>query len=211
MVWFLPSMLALLTLKSVWYNSNKAVKWVMLILSIALWILTVFGVLSKSTIGKQVPFSLSNAFYFLLLGLIARLVVEKRFPAKYQCPIVLVLTLAMTILFYLQSTMQWHSIVDLHTIFLLVMPVLMFLLLQGISDVIKKSRLLIFIGKYSLQIYIVHVFILNALEWGFTHFLKPSIGIGVVIYIMALAISAGLAILMVKVPIINKIMFPKSE
>ena len=67
-----------------------------------------------------------------------------------------------------------------------------------------------FIGIYSLQIYLVQVFVVNALSVLFLHFTDESIGLGVVIYVLTLLISVGLSLLMVKVPIINKILFPKS-
>jgi fucose 4-O-acetylase-like acetyltransferase len=210
-VWFLPSMLAVQTLKSVWYNSKKAVRICILVISIVLWVLTIFIVLTKSALGKCVPFSLSHGFYFLLLGLISRWVIEKQFPSKLYWPFILFLVLVLIVLLYLQSFLQWHPMLDYYTIMCLAMPVLMFLVLYGFRNVLSKSRLLLFLGKYSLQIYIVHVFVLNALDKVFTHLLKPSIGLGIVIYILALAISAGLAVVMVKVPIIKKLMFPKYE
>jgi hypothetical protein len=55
----------------------------------------------------------------------------------------------------------------------------------------------------------VHVYVINILQMALLRFVPQSIGLGVLIYVLALAISMGLALMMVKVPIINKVLFPK--
>ncbi len=204
-MWFLPAMLALTTLKSVYYNSNKTVKVVIVSISIVLWVLAIFNVVSKSTVGMYMPFAISQAFYFIILGLVARFIIEKLWSKKILMLIVVLLIGALTVLLYYSS--EIHTIINLYTAIRLVMPILMFLFLYGICDLLDKSRILKFIGSYSLQIYLVHVFVINALVVLFTHFTEQSIGLGIVIYVLALGISCGLALVMVKVPFINKVLF----
>ena len=90
-MWFLPAMLALTTLKSVYYNSNKTIKIVIVSISIVLWVLAIFKVVSQYKVGMYVPFAISQAFYFILLGLIARFIIEKQWPAKYLLPVIVLL------------------------------------------------------------------------------------------------------------------------
>jgi peptidoglycan/LPS O-acetylase OafA/YrhL len=211
-MWFLPAMLALTTLKSVYYNSNKTIKTIKIIIvsiSIVLWVLAIFKVVSQYIVGMYVPFAISQAFYFIILGLVARFIIEKQWPKKILMPIVILLIGALTMLFYYRG--EIHTIISLHTAIRLVMPILIFLFLYGIRDLLAKSRILIFLGTYSLQIYLVHVFVINALVMLFTHFAVQSIGLGFVIYVLALGISCGLALVMVKVPFIKKMIFPNEK
>lgn len=208
-LWFLPAILALMTLKSVYYNSNKTVKIIIIGISLILWTLSLFKVADRYTIGNYVPFSVSQAFYFILLGLVARYIVEKRWPIKFIIPVIILLIGLMTYLLYILCyRIDIHTIISLHTIIRLFLPILMFLFLYYIQNILVKSKILNFIGTYSLQIYLVHVFVINALVVLFTHFAEQSIGLGLVIYVLALAISCGLAWIMMKMPIINKVVFP---
>jgi fucose 4-O-acetylase-like acetyltransferase len=207
-IWFLPAMLALMTLKSVWYNSKPIVRWVIVFVSIALWVLAITKVVSCYTVGMYIPFAISQAFYFILLGLLARWLTEKQFLAQWQMPVVLFLIGVCTVLLYYRKNLV-GSMLNVSTILRLVMPVLVFLLLYGMRNLLSKSKLLKFIGTYSLQIYLVHVYVINALSVLFLHFTRESVGIGVVIYVLTLLISIGLALVMVKVPIINKVLFPR--
>lgn len=207
-MWFLPAMLSLMTLKSVWYNSKPIVRYVIVFVSIVLWVLAIIKVLPQYTLGMYVPFAISQAFYFILWGLLARWLTEKRFSPYMQLPVVLLLIGACTVLLYYSKAFA-GSVVAVWIIPKLVMPVLMFLLLYSMRNQLGKSKVLKFIGAYSLQIYLVHVFVINALSMLFLHFTKESIGLGVVIYVLTLLISIGLALVMVKVPIINRVLFPK--
>lgn len=207
-MWFLPAMLSLMTLKSVWYNSKPIVRYVIVFVSIVLWVLAIIKVLPQYTLGMYVPFAISHAFYFILLGLLARWLTEKRFSPYVQMPLVLLLIGACTVLLYYSKVFA-GSVVAVWIIPKLVMPVLMFMLLYSMRNLLEKSKVLKFIGTYSLQIYLVHVFVINALSVLFLHFTKESIGLGVVIYVLTLLISIGLALVMVKVPVINRVLFPK--
>ena len=206
-MWFLPAMLALTTLKSVYYNSNSKVKVGIIVISLTLWALAIFKVAPKYTVGMYVPFAISQAFYFIVLGLAARWLIEKQIPVKWQMPIVVLLIGICTVLVYYRNELSGSNL-NVYTAVRLLMPVLVFLFLYGIRNLLGKSRVLKFIGTYSLQIYLVHVYVLNTLSVLFLHFTQQSISLGVVIYVLALAISTGLALVMVKVSVINRLLFP---
>lgn len=203
-MWFLPAMLALTTLKSIYYNSNKTTKIVIISISIVLWLLTIFKVISQSKVGMYVPFAISQAFYFIVLGLVSRHIVEKKRPIYYRLPVILILISGLTMLGYYYNT----HLISIWTTLRLAMPILMFLLLYNICDILIQSKLLMFIGSYSLQIYLVHVFVINAFELFFSRFVKQSIGLGIFIYVLALGFSCGLALVMVKIPFFKTLLFP---
>lgn len=208
-MWFLPTILALTTLKSVYYNSNKTIKVVIVVISLILWTLSIFNIITRYEVGMYVPFAISQAFYFIILGLASRKIVERQIPTKYLMPVVVLLIGALTVLLYYHKEID--TIVRISSVIRLLMPILMFLFLYVIRNLLAKSKVLKFMGTYSLQIYLVHVFVINALVVLFTHFINQSIGLGVVIYVLALGISCGLACVMMKVPVINKLLFPKSK
>lgn len=206
LLWFLPAMLALLTLKSIYYNSNKFVRISIVAISLILWGLWFFKVFDINKASTYVPFAISQAFYFIIFGLMARWLIEKHWPNKYVIPIVLLLMVIFT-------WIDWKPIIlprfSLYAIMRMLMPVLAFMIFYGIRNLLSKSKVLKLIGTYSLQIYLIHVFIINALNVLFLHFTKESVGLGVLIYVLTIIISIILAMIMVKVPIINKILFPK--
>ena len=206
-MWFLPAMLALMTLKSVWYNSKQIVRIAIIAVSIVLWCLVIFKVLSQYTIGMYVSFAIFQAFYFIILGLTARWLIDRQFSFKWQMLVVVLLIGICTILLYYRNDISGSNL-NVYTPVRLFMPIFVFLFLYSIRDLLSKSRVLKFIGTYSLQIYLVHVYVINALSLIFMHFSQQSIGIGVVIYVLALAISTILALVMVKVPVINRVLFP---
>lgn len=207
-VWFLPAMLALTIVKSIWYNSSRGVRYCMLTTSGILWLLAIFKVLPQSTVGMYVPFSLSQAFYYLLLGLAARWLVEG-ISMKQALPWIVLLVVAVTAMMFCQTTMRWAQVIDYKALYRLIMPVLMFLLLFCISGWLCKLELLKFIGRYSLQVYLVHVYVVNILRVILLRYFSQSVGLGVVMYVLTLAVSLGIAIMMVKVPVVNKVVFPK--
>ena len=56
MMWFLPAMLALVTLKSVWYNSQTVVRNCLLTISIILWLFCIFRIVEMGEVGLYIPF-----------------------------------------------------------------------------------------------------------------------------------------------------------
>ena len=149
LLWFLPAMLALLTLKSIYYNFNKFVRICIVTISLILWGLWFFKVFDISKVSTYVPFAISQAFYFIIFGLMARWLVEKHWPNKFVIPIVI-------LLIGLFTWIDWKPIIlphfSLYAVMRMLMPVLVFILLYVIRNLLSKSKLLKLIGKYSLQI-----------------------------------------------------------
>jgi peptidoglycan/LPS O-acetylase OafA/YrhL len=90
------------------------------------------------------------------------------------------------------------------------MPVLAFLTLLTIKDYLEKSRLLIAFGKMSMQIYLYHVIIFNALLLVVKRFhCPPTIADGVVVLLVTLVVSYVLASLTTRVPWIKRLLYPE--
>lgn len=204
MMWFLPAMLSLLVLKSVWYNSKRVVKYFMLAISIVLWLLCIVRVAEMDKVGLFVPFAISQGFYYLLMGLLSRWLLEK-YSVKKLIPWVLIGIIVMTILFAVRKYLAFNPF----WIIRMIMPILFFILLFACGNILSKSKLLHFFGTYSLQIYLIHVIIINVLSILFIHYTHDSIAVGVIIYLLTLIICSGLSLVLVKLPLINKVLFPK--
>lgn len=203
LLWFLPSMLALTTLKSVWYNSKKEIRIAILIISIILWILNIIKIVTADNVGQVVPFAISQGFYYIVMGLASRWLIEK-YSVKQLLPWVIPGIVILSIVFAYRFELPFNP----YYLVRLIMPVLMFVVLYSISGIISKSKLLLFLGTYSLQIYLIHVFIINVLVVLFSH---KSISLGICIYLLATAISAGLSYLLVKTPVIKRTLFPQGK
>ena len=203
LLWFLPSMLALTTLKSVWYNSKKEIKIAILIISIILWTLNIFKIVTADKVGQMVPFAISQGFYYIVMGLASWWLIEK-YSAKLLLPWVIPGIVILSIVFAYRFELPFNP----YYLVRLIMPVLMFMVLFSISGIISKSKLLLFIGTYSLQIYLIHVFIINVLVVLFSH---KSISLGICIYILATAISAWLSYMLLKTPVIKRTFFPQGK
>ena len=155
-----------------------------------------------------VPFSLSLAFYFLLLGLVARYLIEN-YSIKRLFPIAFAIVLIVTAVMWFQRNLHWRSIIRFQSFYWLIMPIAIFLLLYRIRSFLSKSKIFVFLGNHSLQIYLIHVFIINILEVLLLLLFPRSIGVGIVIYILTIAFSSWLAIFLRRMPFFSKLVFAK--
>lgn len=208
-MWFLPAMLALLTLKSIWYNSNKTIKTIIMVLSVTLWLLFAFRVLYRYDLGMYVPFAISQAFYFILYGIVSRWIIEQHFRMTKILPLAVVLLIGLTLVYYLFRKQLASSFINLYAIVNLIMPILVFIVIYSLRDFLAKSRILKIIGKYSLQIYLLHVFVLNAITMVVLHFTQQSLFMGFVVYIISILATLAMAVLIEKISWLNRILFPQ--
>lgn len=203
LMWFLPAYFALTLIKSLWYNSGKLVRAICLAISIAIWGLSLFGVLDMSQIGRYAPFSLSEGFAYLLLGLATRKMLEA-FSVKVLWPCAMAGIVVLSIMYYFCIGIG----ANLYYFARLLMPLFVFIVLYAIRDFLAKSRFLKFFGRYSLQIYLTHVLVINVLMTGLLHFTKESIPVGILILFLSLAISSGIAVVIDKIAFLKKMLFP---
>ena len=207
-MWFLPAMLSLLTIKSVWYHSSMSIRRIIIAISAIIWLLFILNVVTRHQIGMYVPFALSQAFCYIIYGLSCRWIIERQKPKKRLIPTTVLLVLLLTFLLFCSDGLN-HNVVNMTATIRLIMPIAIFILLYSSRHILEKSSLLRFIGKYSLQIYLVHVFVINVLFMLSVRFLEPSLILRVAIYVLATAFSSAIAVFLVKTPVFNKLLFPK--
>lgn len=205
--WFLPAMFSLLLLKDLYYSSRKYVRWILLGIGLAMWTVVVSGCVKFSTLGTYVPFALVPAFRLLPVCLLTVWLTERvqyNFMARG-------ITVSVFVLF---SVLLWlfdhYGIRTGRMAFYFVMPVAAFLTLLQFRDRLAKSRLLVALGKISLQIYLYHVIIFNGLLLVVKHFhCPPTLTDGIIVLILTLAVSCLGAWLTTRIPLLRKLLYPR--
>lgn len=207
-LWFLPAMLSLLTIKSVWYHSSVNIRRIIIAISAIIWVLVILNVVTRHQIGMYVPFALSQAFCYIIYGLSSRWIIEKQLPNKRLIPTTVLLVIFLSFVLFSSDALN-QSVVNITATVRLIMPIAIFILLYNCRHILEKSNLLRFVGRYSLQIYLVHVFVINILFVLSVRFLEPGLVLRVVIYVLATVLSSAIAVFLVKNPVLNKLLFPK--
>lgn len=205
--WFLPAMFSLLLLKDIYYSSRKHVRWMLLGIGFALWTVVLPGDVKFSTLGTYVPFALVPAFRLLPVCLLAVWLAERlESNFKSRCVVTAVFVSLSLVLWLVQTC-------DIRTgrmAFYFVMPVAAFLTLLQFRDWLAKSRLLIALGKMSLQIYLYHVIVFNGLLLLVKHFhCPPTLTDGVVVLMVTLAVSCLGAWLTTRIPLLRNLLYPR--
>lgn len=207
--WFLPAMFSLLLLKDVYYSVNRIWRGVLLGLAILLWAVVLVTGVKFSTIGIYVPFALVPAFRLLPICLLTVWVAERIKMMAVWRSVVVVLFVMMSLLFW------WVQNDDIRfgrMLFYFVMPMLAFLTLLAVRDRLAKSRLMIALGKMSMQIYLYHVIVFNVLLLVVKRFhCPPTIADGIVVLLVTLIVSYGLALLTTRVRWIKRMLYPEVQ
>lgn len=99
-VWFMPSMIAILAIKSVYYNSNAKWRLSIIVISVVLWFLAILKIVNRFEVGMYVPFAISQGFYFIIMGLVSRAIINKQWSNKVMMPIILLLAIVLTLILY---------------------------------------------------------------------------------------------------------------
>ena len=207
--WFLPAMFALLLLKDIYYLAGKYLKRGLVCVGISLWtVVLLFGV-KFSELSSYVPFALIPAFRLLPICLFTVWLTSKiNFNSKSQWRLVATFTL-LSILFW---CFQTYDIYTGRMIFYFVMPVVAILLIFSFKDYLSKSRLLIALGKMSLQIYLYHIIVYNILLIAVKHFhSSPTFTDGVILLVVTLAFSYMGAYITTKESLAQKLLYPRSR
>ena len=200
-------MFSLLLLKDVYYSVNRIWRGVLLGIGVLLWVVVLVSGVKFSTLGIYVPFALVPAFRLLPVCLATLWMAERiKNNAVWRSAVVVLLVLTSFLYWWVLSA----DIRFGRMLFYFVMPVLAFLTLLTIKDYLEKSRLLIAFGKMSMQIYLYHVIIFNALLLVVKRFhCPPTIADGVVVLLVTLVVSYVLASLTTRVPWIKRLLYPE--
>lgn len=201
-IWFLPSMFSLLILKLIWFQSTLFLKTIIVSLSILLWGMSLFHIEININFDywNDVPFSLTYGLYYMLLGIVLRYIIKK---VKY---IVHIRLFTWTFFFISILIFTFHR--DFVWLKLFV-PLTTFLLLFVEREKYSNNRLFLVLGKNSLFIYLIHVFIYNIINPLLLLMFEKSYFVGVISFLLTLYISYLLSNLITKIKIIQLLIFPQ--
>lgn len=206
--WFLPAMFSLLLLKDVYYSVGLFWKSVLWGIGLMLWVVVLVSDVKFSTLGTYVPLALVPAFRLLPVCLVALWLVKHiNNNSMVIRSVIIVIFGVLTLLYWLVLTNDIHSG---RMAFYFVMPVSVFLIIYLFRDYLAKSHLLIALGKMSIQIYLYHVILFNALLLIVKRFhCPPSFIDGIVLFFITLIVSYGLARLITHVRWIKCFLYPE--
>ena len=87
-----------------------------------------------------------------------------------------------------------------------------FMMIYSLRKFFVKSRLLSLVGRYSLQIYLVHLYVYGFLAKVVPHGSELGrIDIGILLFILATIISLVIAVVIMKIPWLKRLVFPKGR
>ena len=207
-LWFLPSMCALLVMKSCWYNARTWVKMVLVVLGLTLMVQNIFEVFGYIDIWDTIPFSLVQGLKYLMIALVVRYMIECM-NRKVVLTICTVLLIVLTAVFVMDEGKDEMEVLTHKRIEEWLMPMAVFPLLYHVRDVWAKSRLLMIIGRYSLYIYLTHIIVFNVVNNLLLHVCERSYWLGGVSLIITMGICIGIAWVIERSKWIKLIVFAK--
>ncbi len=193
-LWFLPTIVAVMFWRDVFFCLPRWGKCVQLCISLALWTLAVMGFTNFHHSGNYIPFALAQGLYFCASGILARWILEHTtvsvLTRTAAIPLFMLIPVFIRFRGYLPPDFTWLS--------WLIPPTVAFICIYQFKKYLSRSRMLRFIGEYSLQIYILHIIVFNA-------FLKTGkfsgLAAGVVIYILTIVCCIAAAYCMKLTPV----------
>ncbi|MCQ2113712.1 MAG: hypothetical protein MJY52_01460 [Bacteroidaceae bacterium] len=207
-LWFLPSMFALLFWKSVWYNSNFTTQSIIIMMGVFLFVQDAFRPFNALNIWDRVPFSLMQGIKYLVIALIVRFFLE-HFTIRQGLIVSLSLVLLLTVWFILDEKVPDIEKYTQVTARMWLMPIAVFPLLYYSRKFFMKSKLLIFLGRYSLYIYLFHVFVYNIVNPLALCCFQRSYVMGCITFLITLSISVLLSYSISRIAWLKKIFFPQ--
>lgn len=203
-IWFLPSYFALSFLKSVWYNSNKAIRQIILLLSAVGWILIIFILSWRYELFNYSVLALTQGLVFIAFPLIVNFFIQR--STAYHKYIVFALFIIISATFFLPYKLP---IVNKQELYILALTPLAFLCCYHLRHSLALSRTLRLIGKYSLEIYLLQMFVYNIVNAILLRFFNQSIIMGLVSFAVTFSICLVLGIMFNRIPYLRTIMFGK--
>ena len=187
--WFLPVFM-LMSIYKIIGNNYKWAKWALFAIGL------IICISSKAyIIMRHSPFYILKAIYYYAMGLSMYLLYKNIKHINYLgC-----------IAFIVLSILFWTNVYKANTFYFSLSG---FCVIKEITSHINFSRIpfIDLIGKYSLPIYLIHVFISNTLE----RILPHSFIYGITIYLITIILSIFISITIYKFETVRSFIFPKS-
>lgn len=220
--WFLPTLFSLVVLRSVWTRYG----WCRITLAIAglVWMGCVARVPAASL--RWLPLGTASALFFLVPCLAVRWLYDRISPANRGLCRVVAMGVALLCGWAIVTVpLGWvaganpagYDPTQRATFAVgLIFPAAMFFVLLAVSRGLKNIRLLQVLGKYSLGIFLVHMFIYRALmlaafgrEFTRLEVVGPRLVIGLAVFAGTVVTSLMLAAAIPHWPRLNALVFPR--
>ncbi len=199
-LWFLPSMFSILAFRDLSF-SYKPVKWVLLILGISL-LTGLVSLLISPRFSVFFPLGIFSALINFPLAIFFRLYFERNNNMKLNVIIWSTLACFTTFCWFVYSPVRYYWCMFFYIILPMTIFPFLFYFAKSFNMDVAFSRLLIFLGKVSMGIYLLHQIIFNIiLKMTFGSISNPLI-YGILLFVVTL----GLTIILVMTV---KRLFPK--
>ena len=197
--WFLPTIVAVMFWRDLYFLSKSVWKKIILGVSVILWICSAVGWTNFHSFGLLAPVACFQGLFFAASGIISRSALEKLkdgVKTKVFCCGVFIIAV---------SYVYWRKYLPASCVWLtwVIVPTVFFITIFQFRHYLSKVAIFRFLGKYSLQIYLLHSFIFNLLLRFCPY---KNIGIGIGNYIVTLSLSVVIAMVCEKT-VFKKILF----
>ena len=188
-LWFLPTMVSVLLWKDIFFLSSKYIRLAIFLVGIFLWGLSIAGVADYRILGRLLPFYIILGLYFSVLGISCRWLLQKlpKYRTYPKCGIIgfFIIIAFISIRRFLFAGCMYLS--------WSLVPIIAFCCIYQFKRYLTKARFLEYLGNYSMGIYLLHVFIYNALKY-----IIPSSDLmnGLLLFFLTLAITLLMLIVM---------------
>lgn len=197
--WFLPTMFTVILIRNVYYNIPIVGK------SIIVTIMLVVYLIDLGSIANYIPFNLINALRYAALGVLVRTVIVISPHIKWGYVAAFALA---SFIYFVCIRIQANAFSQIHMVLGILLPLSFGCIIFAFQKYANVG-ILKFVGNYSLQVYLFHVIVYNALLY-FSHiFLSSGIVLGCILYALTLLISLGLARAIEFFPPVKRLLFPK--
>ena len=182
MLWFLPTICAILFWHQIYYTINTKYRYVFLLTTFVLWILAALGITNYHEIGLYVPFALAPGLYHVLTGVLSRkLITHQRSKSNIVFKIIIS---AFFILFFVYK--RYSLPFSIYYLTWLLCPIAAMFILYHLRTILKRIKILIMIGRYSFGIYLLHIFIYNGI---YRCVVNNSLLWGLILFVITVIIS----------------------
>lgn len=205
-IWFLPAYFSLSLIRSIWHNSGRMVHRGIIILSAMCWVLMLFVFTDRYELFSFSFLALIQGLSFTLFYFIIRPFLRKIQDSKYAAILVFALFIIASISFFIRWKSDFFNRTEFY---ILVMTPLAFLCLSSIRKYLANSGFLRLIGKYSLEIYLLQMFIYNLINSILLHFFSQTVVLGFVSFAITLSACLVGGILLNRIPYLRTVMFGK--
>lgn len=206
-LWFMPTMAIFLLWRNIWFlETRKCVHVLFVCIS---FLLTLFWTFSTQYLS-YIPLSIGFSFRILWPAICCRYIIEHIDINIKRSFISLLCLLGVVSFFIYAHSLQKDLLFIAEPVCRLFCPILFFVFIYGIREVVSSSKFFHLMGTYSFHIYLIHLFIYGGLAMVAKKLLFTcnQYVSGIVILVLTVAVSLFISAVICKwLPKVNKYVF----